>query len=326
VELEQSDVVETGLMYDRQFSLARFMTPPNEAAKADEPWKFITQREFPQLSQVRTQLWVPDPKRPSYRDDLPYVKTGGALVVTFPWWEKGLKGRLMRVAGRITGFTPSKSFIVPFNPTPEQLKRDYMQERMTIWKETVTATNMGQHLLPELKQFLGCNQPLTLFRVNREREVFRSAPRKETLGYQSITGFADAFPIHIMGLASVHEASRRQPEGSRVLSGMRFRANIYISGMPPFEEDEWKRVQVGEKSYYVNCRCVRCTIPNIEPTTGERHLAQPRKTLRETRAVDKGAPGEGCLGMNMVPEAQKGVLKVGDGLKVLERGEQVYVK
>lgn len=325
VEVEQSEVVATGLQYDRQFTFARFRTAQNEGAKSDQPWKFVTQREFPLLSQVKAQLWVPDSKRPAYRKDLPYVETNGAIVVTFPWAEKGIKARLGRLSASLTGYQSTKSFIIPFNPTSEHLKRDYTQERVTIWGETITATNMGLHVPAEFKQYIGCSQPLTLFRINHEREIFRSAPRKEQLGWQPITGFADAFPLHLAGLASVHKVSKDQPAGSPILTAQRFRANVYITGTPPFEEDEWLRVQIGNKAYYVNCRCVRCTIPNIEPTTGERSLTQPRKTLREKRNVDRGAPGEGCLGVNMVPAEQTGSIKVGDSMQVLERGELVYI-
>ena len=331
VELSRSAVVPTGLQHDRQFSFARLLSGSESDGEgatgtpAQEPWRFITQREFRLLSQVRAELWVPDPKRAAFRPDLAYVQTRGALVVSFPWVEPGVRGRLAALSGKIFGTPPRKSFAVPLEPTPEQLRRDYTQERFTIWKETVTATNMGLHVPPELRRYLGCAQPLTLMRVRTHREVFRAAPRKKELGWQPLVGFADAYPIHLMGLSSVHEVDRRQPTGSPRLSCRRFRANIYLEGTPPFEEDEWKRLQIGQFKYHGSCRCVRCTMPNIEPDSATRHRAEPRKTLLATRDVDKGAPGQGCLGMNICPESQTGDVKVGDTVEMLEQGEQFYI-
>lgn len=48
--------------------------------------------------------------------------------------------------------------------------------------------------LQELENFLGAKGEIALFRVcdSKPREVYRNAPGKEELGYQSVVGFADA--------------------------------------------------------------------------------------------------------------------------------------
>lgn len=48
--------------------------------------------------------------------------------------------------------------------------------------------------LRELEKFLGAKGEIALFRVcdSKPREVYRNAPGKEELGYQSVVGFADA--------------------------------------------------------------------------------------------------------------------------------------
>lgn len=330
VEMEKVDVVETGLKYDRQFSFAQLHSPfplsasDSKSKKADHKWKFITQREFPLMSQVKTEIWIPDPQKPSYKEDLPYVKTGGAIVVTFPWEAPGWRGNLNSLWCKITQSTPEKSFIIPFKPTDTQLKRDYSEESYTIWKETVSATNMGLHVPPELKYFLGVRNPMTLFRVSNDREVFRTAPRKKELGWQPVTGFADAFPIHLLGISSCQELSRTQTPGSPSLSVRRFRANIVVEGPQPYEEEFWKKVKLGKYVFYVACRCVRCLMPNVDPDTGKRHGSEPNKTLRATRNVDPGAPLSGCLGMNLVPAAKEGVLRVGDVVEILDEGQHLY--
>jgi uncharacterized protein YcbX len=105
----------------------------------------------------------------------------------------------------------------------------------------------------------------------------------------------------------------------------RFRPNIVLEGAGKFVEDKWTKVRIkprrikeggggagesggGNKGegggegtvVYVCCRTVRCRLPNVDPDTGVRHPVEPDKTLRETRDIDPGAPGAGCMGMMMV--------------------------
>ena len=96
IELEEAEIINTGIKYDRQFSFAQLHSPfplsvsDSEASKSAHQWRFITQREFPLFSQVRTELWVPDPSAKDYTVDAQYVKTGGAIAVSFPYEEDGL--------------------------------------------------------------------------------------------------------------------------------------------------------------------------------------------------------------------------------------------
>ena len=332
VELRNSNIIKTGLKYDRQFAFAQLISPfpvsasDSDSKKTDHKWKFITQREFPMLSQVKTELWIPDPRKPSYSKDLPDVQTKGVIIVTFPYQEDGWRGVLANLAAKIQGGIPEKSFSIPFSPTNEQIKRDYSLEEFTIWKDSPKSLNMGLLVPPELKYCLGVRNPLSLFRVFNERKVFRAAPRKEQLGWQPVTGFADAYPINILGIASMQDLSKRQPVGSSPLSVKRFRANIIISGTPAYAEDSWKRIRIGRYEYHVVCRCVRCKIPNVDSETGFKHKEQPYKTLVSQRQIDEGAPGLGCLGMQMVPVLQESEVKVGDSIEVLETGEHLYIK
>ena len=332
VELGSNKVVATGMKYDRQFCFAQLLSPfpvsssDSKSKQAAHKWRFITQREFPLLSQVKTEVWLPDPTRPGYSEDLPDVRTDGVVVVRFPFQEDGWRGILANLLAKFHGGVPERSFKIPFNPTQEQVKRDFTMDQFTIWKDAPQSLNMGLLLPPELKYSLGVGNPLTLFRVANEREVFRSAPRKDQLGWQPVTGFADAYPLNIVGLASVQAVSRKQPQGSPRLVVRRFRPNIVVAGSPPFSEDEWKKVRIGKHEYHVVCRCVRCKVPNVDPSTGERHKEQPYRTLITQRQIDKGAPGLGCLGMNMVPFLEEGEIQVGDVVTVLETGVHTYIK
>lgn len=359
IELSESDVVATGLRHDRQFCFAQLCTEEAEKSATDmavnekwkHTWKFITQRKFAQLSQIYLELWIPDTSSPDYSPDLEWVRSGGCLVCRFaftPDWEwsgflkrETLKDIWMileaKLINRSLTAEPVLTFRLPLAPDATRSAK-YTREVMKIWKDSPEALNVTSEIPPEtlakLKYFLGISNPLSLFMVDpkKRRDVFRNAPTKEEAGYQPGTGFADSYPLSIMGLASVHDVASKMPAKSRIdLSALRFRANIYVTGGPPFVEDSWKLIRMGSLSYHVSCRTTRCELPNVDPVSGERHKQQPLLTLKRTRAnVDKGAGLNPCLGMQMVPllkdETGSEVIAVGDSVDVLETGEHFYVR
>jgi len=95
----------------------------------------------------------------------------------------------------VKGTIPEKQFRVPFNPSEVQIeKAGYSYEKMTIWKDTISALNMEIEIPEELRYYLGISNKLGLFRIDNSklREVHRNAPTKQEIGYQPVTGFQDA--------------------------------------------------------------------------------------------------------------------------------------
>lgn len=222
IELSSSDVVATGLRYDRQFCFAQLRT--EEAEKADDTigvnsgwihtWKFITQRKFPRLSQIQTELWLPDDQSPDYAPDLEWVESKGCLVCRFaftPDWDwhclfskdtfcalrEILKAKL---SARSLSAEPIVTFKLPLQPDVKRAET-YSREIMHIWKDSPEALNvtseLSQETLAKLKYFLGVSNPLGLFMADpmKRRDVFRNAPTREEAGYQPGTGFADAVSV-----------------------------------------------------------------------------------------------------------------------------------
>ena len=86
VELDKSEVLHTGLKYDRQFTLGQYVTSmPSLDGKVTSEWHFCTQRKFPRLAKVETEIWIPDPSAPGYDKDGEWVKSEGCLVIRFPF-------------------------------------------------------------------------------------------------------------------------------------------------------------------------------------------------------------------------------------------------
>ena len=235
---------------------------------------------------------------------------------------------------RLGGRAFERSLQLPFNPTEKQIKEHgYAKEKMTIWKDSppsliVASTSPSENnpVMKELGRFLNTTPSLALFRVSDEREVYRCAPRKEQLGYQSKVGFQDSYPLSIQNLASVRDVGKRLIKGTPRLSALQFRWNILITGPEPYAEDDWKRIKIGESEYHVCCRTSRCTIPNVNQITGVRDKTEPFQTLRSYRAIDPGAGKSACLGMQMVPVLEESTIRVGDPIEVLETGEHYYLK
>ncbi|KAK4888944.1 hypothetical protein LTR27_012224 [Elasticomyces elasticus] len=389
VELSATEVEATGLKFDRLMTFAQLVSKPAKKADKDQggaavpseewqhQWRFITQREFPRLALLRTELWVPDPRgrtakanghggkdlqvpssKPRTRSRTrgstlvgqlekgdkaagsgDWTAQGGCLVVRFPF-EPDFNPLGLR--------TQEVKLVLPLVPTIERAKaKQYTTEDLSIWKDNPQALNLTCEIdkvaLEKLRYFLGVSNPLALFRVdpNKPRAVTRCLPADKP-GEEFKVGFADAFPVNILGLASVRKTDAELPATAELkgkLDARRFRANIYIEGVEAFAEDEWKKIITGTRigrdkdglfecdaEYHVACRTARCTLPNVHPDTGIKDKNEPYTTLGKTRKVDKGALPHPCLGVHTIPLFASGILRVGDEIEVLEKGEHVYEK
>ncbi|KAF2098788.1 hypothetical protein NA57DRAFT_38830 [Rhizodiscina lignyota] len=351
VELEEGEIVPTGMKYDRQFSFAQLVTsrPEKQAdgsEKTEHQWRFITQREVPRLALVKAELYVPDPTNVAYHPNREDVKNAGCIIVSFPFRSevsfsfKGLKALneilKAKYLARDWSVEPRIAFNIPFLPTTERMKRKNYppKENMAIWKENPEAINMSSEIpsdaIEKLKYFLGVSNPLTLFRVDASnyREVFRCAPKEDEVGYQPVVGFADAYPLHILNIASVQDVAERLPaEQAKDFAAIRFRANIYLTGPQAFAEDHWKRIRIGKSEYHVSCRTARCKLPNVDPKSGVPDRNEPYATMAKYRRIDEGAGIYPCLGMQVTPmDGETNLIKVGDEIEVLETGEHFYIK
>ena len=318
VELDSAVTVGTGMCYDRQFAFARWM----KVSRADEEermgWKFLTQREAPLLATIKPEMWVPDPISPQYYEDHPNVRSGGVLVIKYPTTNGG-----------------EKTVEIPFAPAQDQIKSlNFRTTTMTIWKDSpdsilMASTENHDEWIEDVRAQLAVKTPLALFRVKSMhlRELYRNAPRADEVGYQPAVGFQDAYPLHIINLASVQDVASKFSDGSSILSARNFRPNIIVAGGPAYAEDYWKRIKIGEDYYYTACRTVRCLLPNVNQETGKRHPSEPNKTLKDSRRIDDGDPKNACLGMQMVPGIEDArTIHVGDEVTVLETGEHFYIK
>ena len=129
------------------------------------------------------------------------------------------------------------------------------------------------------------------------------------------TAFADAYPVTLASTASLRRlrdwvtetALERGEPAPAPLAMERFRPNLVVDGdLVPFEEDGWRRVQVGPVEFRVVKPVDRCVMTTIEPTTLERGH-EPIRTLARLRKWD----GATWFAVQLVPESV-GAVRVGD--------------
>ncbi|KAI0478884.1 hypothetical protein GGR56DRAFT_689953 [Xylariaceae sp. FL0804] len=333
-------------------------SPGHEQERQQQSWHFITQRQFPRLATVKVDLWLPDDmklRKQSLRDVTP--RDEAFLVLRFPWRSPGWRGLAESAVARLAarrllfgggGVVPEREVLLPvgFPSAAEIRARGYAYEEVRVWNDTARALNLASELPDELRAYLGVDSRLGLFRIDPEhlREVYRCAPREPEAGYQPVTGFQDAFPLHMLNLGSVQQFSSEVPKDEKLkqLDVRRFRANIILSGAPAYDEESWKRARFkpqkgsglyNDAIFHVSCRTVRCKLPNVDQDSGVRHPSEPDRSLRSRRDVDEGAPRMGCLGMQLTPlfdeslgEDRESWVAVGMAVEVEERGHHVYIK
>lgn len=137
--------------------------------------------------------------------------------------------------------------------------------------------------------------PLLTEEGRAEAERFFSAYMKDELrGSPRIVhapGFthsdAPAPLISIINLASVRAL---EAEIGRPVDPLRFRGNIYVEGLEPWEDHDWveRDITLGGVGLNVVARTVRCAATNVDPQTAERDMEIPATLLRRFGHSDLG--------------------------------------
>jgi uncharacterized protein len=167
--------------------------------------------------------------------------------------------------------------------------------RVQLWKRQYDAEDAGDSVAKWLTVFLKVPARLVYLGDVALQEGNRVA-------------FVDRLPLLLISEASLHDLISRMGEKIRM---NRFRPNLVVSGALPYQEDSWKRIQIGEIVFRVEKPCTRCKVPGINQETLEENSA-PLTTLASFRKDEKGI----MFGQLLVPENQ-GVIRQGQKVIVL---------
>jgi uncharacterized protein YcbX len=119
--------------------------------------------------------------------------------------------------------------------------------------------------------------------------------------------FADAYPLLIIGQASLDDLNARLSEP---LPMNRFRPNLVFTGGEPYEEDNWRNFKVGSNKFVGVKPCARCAVPTVNQDTGAKGK-EPTRTLATYRSRDNKV----FFGQNLVA-VDHDKISVGDSIEL----------
>jgi uncharacterized protein YcbX len=208
-----------------------------------------------------------------------------------------LKPDLESDALKVT-YSADNSFIyIPFTP----LKQDTVQ--VTIWDDTCTGQYVSDEADAWFTKKLGINCRLVYMADDSHRPT---DPRYTTEG--TITSFADAYPLLLIGQASLDDLNSRL---TQALPMNRFRPNIVFTGGEPYSEDTMQHIIINGINIYGVKLCARCIMTTIDQATTQKSK-EPLKTLSGYRR--KG--NKILFGQNLA-NIGEGILNIGDELQVI---------
>ncbi|MDP1901638.1 MAG: MOSC N-terminal beta barrel domain-containing protein [Rubrivivax sp.] len=185
------------------------------------------------------------------------------------------------------------------------LQRDTVEAttRVQVWDDVVKAYDMGGLAAQWFSDFLGpdCHRPLRLVRFDPEER--RLSSPKWAGEIEAENAFSDGYPLLVAGAASLEDLNQRlAARGVPPVTMARFRPNLVLTGLQPYDEDHLQEIDIATDDGPVTLRlvkpCVRCTIPNVDPAAGTTSH-EPGDTLAGYRA-DPRMQGGITFGMNAV--------------------------
>jgi hypothetical protein len=163
-----------------------------------------------------------------------------------------------------------------------------------VWNDTIAAVTQGDVADAWFSNFLGV--PCRLMRFDPEH--LRLASAQYTGAHAAPYKFADAFPYLVTSRGSLEDLNLRLAgQGAAAVVGERFRPNVVLEGVDPYEEDYVRtlRIDAAGATLQVVKPCARCTVPGVDPTTG---IFDPAVT--DLLAAYRGRPAGVMFGVNAI--------------------------
>jgi hypothetical protein len=124
VKIETDAYPDAHTTYNNCYMLA--LQTPEKDGQGYTIWKSLTQQDKPDLSKIKTEIWIPKPN--ADKSD-PLVQSGGCIIMSFP--DPSIPSWLNVVAGYTGGSvaTPQVACILPLEPTKEELEEHKIKWR-----------------------------------------------------------------------------------------------------------------------------------------------------------------------------------------------------
>jgi uncharacterized protein YcbX len=176
--------------------------------------------------------------------------------------------------------------------------------RVRVWDDVVKAYDMGVLAAQWFSDFIGGGTRLRLVRFDPEQQ--RPSDPQWAGGLPAENAFSDGFPLLVASSASLEDLNQRlAARGAAPVTMQRFRPNLVLDGLQPYDEDHIDEIAFDTAEGPVRLRlvkpCTRCSIPNVDPGTAGTGT-EPGATLAGYRA-DPRMKGGITFGMNAVAVA-----------------------
>lgn len=182
--------------------------------------------------------------------------------------------------------------------------------RVRVWKDEVAAYDMGDLTAQWFSDFTG--RKLRLVRFDPEQK--RLSSRQWTGDIEAENAFSDGYPVLVTSVAALDDLNERlAAKGVPAAAMSRFRPNLVLDGLDAHGEDFLDEIRFDTDAGPIRLKlvkpCARCTIPSVDPDTGEQGF-EPGDTLSTYRA-DARLDGAITFGMNaVILEGVERLLKV----------------
>lgn len=191
---------------------------------------------------------------------------------------------------------PDSRIVVPFMDRNELVNHPRIS--VTIWHDQCTVPVYPDSIGEWFSEILGQSCRLVYMDDSVQRRVDGNYARN-----LEITSFSDAFPILMIGQASLDDLNQKLAVPIPI---NRFRPNLVFTGGTPFLEDEMSTFTIRDQVYKAVKPCARCVIPTIDQATGLKG-DEPTRTLATYRLRDKKI----VFGQNVLGPSE-GLIAVGD--------------
>lgn len=171
------------------------------------------------------------------------------------------------------------------------------ESAVTVWKDRFTAFTADHAVHGWLSGQIGTEARLHWLGGQSRRVLAHS---------QTPLSFADGAPYLLTNTASLAQLNTYLDEPVEMA---RFRPNLTVEGEKAFEEEQWRRIRIGEVEFEHFKPCVRCVMTTVDLVSGRRH---PQQEPLSTLAVARNA----VFGINLVALNQ-GRVHIDDEVQIL---------
>jgi hypothetical protein len=170
--------------------------------------------------------------------------------------------------------------------------------------------DLGDEVAEAISTFLGTQVRLVKTPKDEVRPPYNGSFQQDILKQMEVERNEDYIvePFLFTCKTSLEDLNQRLDANAEMI---RFRPNVVINGTTKtFEEQNWTTVSIRENKFHSVGACIRCTMPNVNPTTGKKDLGIQAELIK-FNCVN----GNALFGMYMLPETV-GTISVGDELTV----------